>query len=96
MSRSYKKTPRAGDTKDKFYKRYANKLIRKNKYELYQHKNFKRVFCSWNICDYQSIMSFEEFYEDMIEQWFRWRYNYEPFPDKKEAYQRWRRWYKMK
>lgn len=35
MSRSYKKTPRAGDTKDKFYKRYANKLIRKNKYELY-------------------------------------------------------------
>lgn len=31
MSRSYKHTTRAGDKKDKFFKRYANKKLRRNK-----------------------------------------------------------------
>lgn len=58
MSRSYKKTPvskwggRAGGTR-KYWKRQANRKVRKNKIAKNKSKHYKRVFESWNIRDYR-------------------------------------------
>ena len=96
MSRSYKKTPRAGDTKHKSDKRRANHRIRRQKNKLFQGNMYKKINESWEICDYQSILTFEQFYEDAIRQWYMWRYRYESFPSREDLYQKWFRWYKMK
>ena len=68
MSRSYKKTPRSGDTKDKFFKRYANRRLRRRKLDIdLQHKSYKKDFCSYDICDYETVgTSFEEFWRDRV------------------------------
>ena len=45
MSRSYKKTPRSGDKKNKFFKKYANRKYRKLPLEdTVQHKSYKKTF----------------------------------------------------
>ena len=51
MSRSYKKTPRSGDRKDKYFKRYANRRLRRMSLEHLdlKGKSYKKIFCSWNI-----------------------------------------------
>lgn len=56
MSRSWKKPyikiPRGGKEKS-FYKRYANKKVRKYPItEQLGHNGYKRVFSSWEINDY--------------------------------------------
>ena len=53
MSRSYKKTPRSGDQKDKFFKTYANRKLRRDKFHNLQHNSYKKNFCSYDICDYE-------------------------------------------
>ena len=85
MSRSRKRTPRSGDKKSKFFKRYANRRYRKSSLEdTLQHKGYKKTFCSYDICDYESIgMTFEEYWKMELRSWYRWRqyYNY-PKPNK--------------
>ena len=70
MSRSRKKTPYSGDRKDRGYKRYANKKVRqklKNSEEIYNYKEYKKLFCSYDICDYYTIEGdFETFYKNEI------------------------------
>ena len=44
MSRSYKKTPRSGDQKDKFFKTYANRKLRRDKFHNLQHNSYKKIF----------------------------------------------------
>jgi hypothetical protein len=63
MSRSFKKTPRAGDTKSKFHKRYANKLVRRDKLnEGFNRGLYKKNYQSWNICDFEDVdLSFVRF-----------------------------------
>ena len=92
MSRSYKKTPRCGDTKDKFFKRYANRKLRRKKltHQL-QHKSYKKDLCTYDICDYEQIgTTFEEFYAGLV----RWRRN--DVLDKKKEYQNYMKWFKRK
>ena len=98
MSRSYKYTPRAGDKKDKFFKKYSNRRLRKLPLEeTYSHKTYKKANQSWNICDYESVgITFEEFWKERVGFWYRWRYQYEPFPDKKQAYKDYCRWFLRK
>ena len=99
MSRSYKKTPRGGDTKDKFFKRYANRRLRRRKLDIdLQHKSYKKDFCSWNICDYESVgTSFENFWRDRVKWWHSiQRYYDEPYPNRKDAWEDYNRWYKRK
>ena len=62
MSRSFKHTPRCGDKKDKFYKNYANRrLRRKQLIHNLQHKTYKKDTCSYDICDYEEVgLIFEE------------------------------------
>ncbi len=52
MSRSYKKNPVGTSSKNPIGKRAANKKVRKSK-DIPNGKRFKKVYCSWNICDYK-------------------------------------------
>lgn len=98
MSRSYKKTPRSGDKKDKFFKTYANRKLRRDKFHNLQHNSYKKNFCSYDICDYEwTHYSFEAWWEDAVRRWKNWGHRYnEPYPTREEEYRLWYKWYKMK
>ena len=62
MSKSYKHEPTAGG-KNKFCKKQANRRVRRNKMELETSKGgYKKIYCSWEICDYFSRCTWEEYY----------------------------------
>ena len=42
MTNSYKKHPRSGDEKDKFFKNYYNRRLRRNRYELFQGNSINK------------------------------------------------------
>jgi hypothetical protein len=101
MSRSFKKTPWAGDSKGKIKKRIANKAVRN---WLKQHPDvaiqggqYKKIYETWDICDYGWITSWEEYWASCIKNWERWFCRYgKPYPDKKEEYREWLKRYKIK
>lgn len=87
MSRSYKKTLRSGDCKDKFFKNYANRKLRRNKFEDLQNGSYKKNFSSWQICDFNSLnWSFEEHWNMTLKRCSKWNL---PIPNKKEIYRKW-------
>ena len=49
MSRSYKHTPRSGEQKDKFFKKYANRKVRRLPIDEHPLKGtaYKKVFCQF-------------------------------------------------
>lgn len=100
MSRSYKKTPYSGDRKNKYMKHYANKRVRrmlKNPEENLKYKSYRKVFDSYDICDYYFLEpNFELFYLAQITNWYSWRYQYEKFPDRNECYKYWIKRYRNK
>ena len=103
MSRSYKHTPCGGDIKSKFFKRYANRRLRRNKNYTDEYRNpilkgnnYKKTFCNYDICDYWSYCTFEDYYISSIKWWYIYRNKYEPFPDREEEYKKWRQYYKNK
>ena len=96
MSKSYKHTPRAGDTKDKYFKKYANRKIRRLPMDEHPSKGnaYKKVFASYEICDYETVgMSFEQYWECLVKRWYEWTWQSEPFPSRDEAYQKYYRWF---
>ena len=102
MSRSYKKTPAGGDSKSKTSKRIANHKVRQQlKRDLMALPNkgnkYKRVYDSWEICDYFNICSWDQYWNYQWKWWYAWRrsYGYPP-PDEKEEYQKWLKYYKRK
>lgn len=86
MSRSFKKTPYAGDKKQHYYKNMANRRVRKNK-DIQDGKKYKKEYCSWMICDYYDIVSWKEFLE--------WRGD-DYASEEEEARQDWFKIYKRK
>lgn len=88
MARSYKKHPYCGDRKDRFYKNYANRRLRRLpiEEEISSGKNYKRYTCSWKICDYWSYHPGPFLY-------LRWHIEEE---DEEVAFWRWYKNYKMK
>ena len=100
MSRSYKRTPRAGQQKDKFFKNYANRRLRRLPTDEHPYNNcsYKKYNCSWNICDYEEVgTSFEEYWERLVKSWQSWRHLYGyPFPCREQAYKEYCQWYKRK
>ena len=95
MSRSKKKTPRSGDKKDKFFKRYENHRLRKIPFEhTLNHNAYKKHGEGWNICDYETVgISFEQYWESLVKRWYNWEWRYSEFPDREEAYQEYCRWF---
>ena len=94
MSRSYKKTPYAGDTKTKWAKRKA-KRIAKSKMNMEESPSpalYKRYGESWDICDYYSIFT--------LHRWMRNKWNLIRWADteitEEEKIQEWYKWYKRK
>ena len=99
MSRSYKRTPYVGLTKDKFFKNYANRKLRRLPLDELplQHNSYKKNFSSYDICDYEwTHYSFEAWWRDAVARWKNYGYRYEPYPSREEEYRLWYRWYKMK
>lgn len=103
MSRSYKHTPYCGLTKDKFYKKYANKRLRRKKLAHdFQHKSYRKDFCSYDICDYYCIetKNFEEYYRRQVDAWhelqrYSWSKKY-PFPTRDEVWKEYCKMYRRK
>ena len=99
MSRSYKRIP---ISKDKIWlsKRTANKMTRaylkQHPEERLVNQEYKKIVESSNIHDYISYYSWPEYWDLQVKQWYNWRHEYEPFPDKHKAYRDWRKWYKNK
>lgn len=63
MSRSYKKNPIIKD-KNKGMKQIANKKVRHHKGNIANGNAYKKLFSSYDICDY----SFRETYEEYLQQ----------------------------
>lgn len=62
MSRSYKKTPYTGEVRNKKKgKRFASHKVREwlkqHPYETIQNSEFKKIYPSWDICDYGWVMT---------------------------------------
>ena len=66
MSRSYRKSPVIKDKNNKYIKKLANSKIRKIKIneKLQNGKNYKKIMCSWDICDYWIWRSKREVIKD--------------------------------
>ena len=96
MSRSYKHTPRSGDQKDRYFKRYANRRVRRLPIDEYplKGKAYKKVLHDYSICDYETVgTSFEQYWESLVKRWYEWMWRSEPFPDRDEAYEEYLRWF---
>jgi hypothetical protein len=96
MSRSYKHTPRSGDTKDHYFKKYANRKVRRLPLDehLLKGNNYKKVFCQYDICDYETVgISFEQYWERLVKRWHEWNWRYESYPNRDEAYKEYYRWF---
>ena len=99
MSRSYKKTPWAGDTKGKYSKRVANSKVRmflKNLENEIQHNAYKRIYETWDICDYSDSTSWPAYWQTCLRLYKEHPERYKNPPNKKEEYRNWYKWYKMK
>ena len=99
MSRSYKKTPWAGDTKGKDKKRDANSKVRmflKNLENEIQNSDYKKVYETWDICDYGWIEDWEEYWNFELRRYAEHPEWYKKPPNKKETYREWYKTYKMK
>lgn len=102
ISRSYKRTPYCGDSKSKFAKRQANRRVRrrlKNIEDRLNNKTYRKVYNSWNICDYYWIIpTFEQYYQEEIRTWYiRQTYGYhDSYPSRKEAKKEYYKYYKRK
>ena len=92
MSRSYKRTPRSGQQKDKFFKRYYNKRLRKLPFECdLSGYAFKKYNNAYDICDYETVgISFEEY-------WRHLKRIFHTCPEslgtKEEAYKEYLKWF---
>ena len=97
MSRSYKKVPVAALPKDKFFKNYFNRRVRRND-ETLNNSSYKKLSQSYDICDYRGdSMSFTDFWEREVRHWYEWEQELgKPFPNKKVAYRQWLKIYKTK
>jgi hypothetical protein len=98
MSHSYKKHPYCGDHKGKKKKQIANAAIRaylkKHPEETLQGGRYKKLYCSWEICDYYSLTSWQAYRHGYYYGWRR--YFSQPLMAEEELYRQWYRYYKRK
>lgn len=101
MSRSYKKTPYCGENKGKSKKRTANHKVRnwlkQNPEEALKRNAYKKIYERWDICDYYTVSTWKAYWASAIRFWLKWgQYKGYSYPNKKEEYRKWYKWYKMK
>ena len=100
MSRSYKRHPWCGDKKGKSKKAAANSKVRmylKNLDNILKYGAYKKLYESWDICDYGWLYSWNKYWEQKVNFWYRFDKKWgKPFPDKKKVKKEWYKYYKMK
>ncbi len=89
MSRSYKKIPCCKDH-NKGMKKCANRYVRRNYLIVPSGKAYKKLFCSYDICDYKFLESFSSYKMWMAKNNRGIRYS------DKQLYGMWYKYYKMK
>jgi hypothetical protein len=57
MSKSFKKTPVCKDPCSKWAKRQASKAVRRYGEDLNPGASYRKVFCSWMLCDYRFMQT---------------------------------------
>ncbi|MDE5777312.1 MAG: hypothetical protein K2I10_02195 [Lachnospiraceae bacterium] len=88
MSRSYKRIPCWKDY-NKGMKKCANRYLRRNYLIVPSGNAYRKMFCSYEICDYKFLESFSSFKKRFIIN------NHKSYSDK-ELYRMWYKEYKMK
>ena len=105
MSRSYKKTPWCGDHKGTQKKRQAWKKVRQwqkdNPDILLQGGAYKKIYETWDICDYGWVTTWEEYWRSCWEWYYYALEHYSNStknkkPDQKEEYRHWYKYHKGK
>ena len=88
MSRSYKKNPCCKDY-NRGMKKCANRYVRRNYLIVPSGKVYKKLFCSYDICDYKFLESFSSY-----KKWIS-KHDHRNYTDA-ELYRTWYKYYKMK
>lgn len=88
MSRSYKKVPCYKDY-NRGMKQRANRHLRRNYLDIPSGRAYKKLFCSYNICDYKFLQTFSSY-----KKWIS-KHNHRRYPED-ELYRKWYKYYKMK
>ena len=102
MSRSYKKTPYAGDHKGKAKKRIVNHKVRRNLNQdntlIVPFGKYKKLYQSYNICDFGWVYTWEEYWANECNRYNNWKHRFKNVskPDKKDADRKWCKWYRNK
>ena len=99
MSRSYKHTPSSRSIKHKTLKRYSNHIVRRLPIDELplKGKMYKKVYNSYEICDYQTVgISFEQYWDSLVKSWHKWGKYGVPYPDREKAYKDYCRWFLRK
>ncbi len=91
MSRSYKKQLIGKDKNSKVCKKSAVRIIRHSK-SVANGSSFKKYYCSWNISDYKSHCTEDEWFNI----WKHSDYLKKHLPDAKSAYRYWLKCYRNK
>lgn len=92
MSRSYKRAPVCKDQATRFAKRLASKAVRRYKDALPNGKHYRKVFCSWNICDFR----FYEPLQKAIRDWEKSPYVWATKKTKKDLINSWSKYHYRK
>lgn len=66
MSRSYKKTPVCKDQGTRWMKCQASKAVRRYAEDIGDGGSYKKLFCSYNICDYRTILPYRKALHEWI------------------------------
>ena len=61
MSRSYKKNPYCCAAKNRQGKRDSNRKVRNYNFFLSSGSSYKKLYCSYDICDYKMFGNFKEY-----------------------------------
>ena len=99
MSRSYKKRPWCCDNSNRKEMRVvANRIVRsKLKHDPNcipsRGKSYRKLFESWDICDYKWTSTWEQYWKRELYYYYIWGGRK---PDKKEAYRDWLKFYYRK
>ncbi|MBQ5311342.1 MAG: hypothetical protein ILP19_04805 [Oscillospiraceae bacterium] len=94
MSRSYKKIPIHKEQNSKFCKSQANRRVRRTS-DIAGGGSYRKVYDSWDICDWRCIESEEDFMRD-FERDLHGYYRRKRILNRKQAHRRWLRLYRMK
>lgn len=89
MSRSFKRVPCCKDY-SRGMKKCANRYLRRNHLHIPSGGAYKKLFCSYHICDYRFLESFCSYRKKWM------NYNQNIKESDQELYRKWYKDYKMK